>query len=62
MGSYPSGGFSLRQWETDYEVAHAVIGHTFRFAPDDLWNLTEDDMQYWMDRAKDVTRIFYGKT
>jgi hypothetical protein len=43
-------------------MAHAIIGHQFHFTEAELWNMDEDRLSYWLERAKQSHEFFNGKT
>jgi hypothetical protein len=33
----------------------------FHFGPETLWNMNEQDLNYWLERAEEAREIFNGK-
>lgn len=38
-----------------------VLAYMFHFKPGDLWDMSEKDLIYWLDRAKEAREFFGGK-
>jgi hypothetical protein len=39
-------------------MAHAVIAHLFHYTPEILWNMTEKELIYWLERAEQAREFF----
>ncbi|MFK7825822.1 MAG: GpE family phage tail protein [Oligoflexales bacterium] len=37
-----------------------MIAYTFHFPPNDIWEMTIDELEYWLERAKQSYQIFHG--
>ncbi|NRA43479.1 MAG: GpE family phage tail protein [Oligoflexales bacterium] len=54
--------FFARRWNLDYESAHAIIAYLFHVDPDKLMNMSQVELEYWLDRAKQANEFFNAKT